>query len=79
MNFGWFPQRFLMQLLWLHSPATYARRYISNGKFMSRKAFEEFPIDERERILIAVNLNGAEKVEKNFSVWFQWGRTKLTI
>jgi hypothetical protein len=31
---------------------------------MSRKSFEEFRIDERERILVAVNLNEAEKAEE---------------
>ena len=31
---------------------------------MSRKSFEEFRIDERERIFVAVNLSEAEKAEK---------------
>ena len=31
---------------------------------MSRKSFEEFLIDERERILVAVNLSEAKKAEE---------------
>jgi hypothetical protein len=37
---------------------------ISNGRFMGRKSLEEFLIDERERILVAVNLSEAEKAEE---------------
>ncbi len=37
---------------------------VSNGRFMGRKSFEEFPVDARERIFVVVNLNEAEKAEE---------------
>jgi hypothetical protein len=38
--------------------------YGSYGKLMGKKSLEEFLIDERERIFIAVNLGEAKKAEE---------------